>query len=120
MRRCVRLDSRRKEPNMINANTARLKTLEAININTFETINAIYKNIEDAISKGRYGVSFSITSAYNRVTGEASIRINSEDIKCNLTGIVDLFEEQGFKCVIEERVDAYRYTVIRLVAIGWE
>lgn len=104
---------------MINANTARLKTIEAINTNTFETINAIYKHIEDAISKGRYCIAFSVTSAYNRVTGEASIKVNSEDVKCNLTGVIDFFEEQGFECGLEKVVDEYNYTITRLLATSW-
>ena len=104
---------------MLNANTARLKTIEAINVNTFETINLIYKHIEDAINKGRYNVAFSGVSAYNRVTGEASIKVNSEVVKCNLTGIIDFFEEQGFKCRLEEVVDMYQYQVTRFLVIDW-
>lgn len=104
---------------MLDANTARLKTIEAIKINTLETINAIYKDIEDTINKGRYGVTFSIVSVYNRVTGEASISVGSEVVKCNLTVIVDFFEEQGFKCEVKEIVDIYQYTNYKILAIGW-
>ena len=104
---------------MLNAEEARLKTIEAININTFETINAIYKYIEDAINKGRYNVTFSGVSAYNRVTGEANIEVNSEVVRCNLTEIVDFFEEQGFKCETKESVNIYQHTTTRLLAIGW-
>ena len=104
---------------MLNANTARLKTIEAINVNTFETINAIYKDIEDAINKGRYSISFSIVSVYNRVTGEASINVNSKVVKCNLSGIIDFFEEQGFKCEVKKSVDIHQNTITRFLVIDW-
>ena len=103
---------------MLNAATAKLKTIEAINVNTFETINLIYKYIEDAINKGRYNVAFSGVSAYNRVTGEASIEVDSKVIKCNLSGIIDFFEEQGFKCRLEV-VDIYQHQVTRFLVIDW-
>ena len=105
---------------MLNANTARLKTIEAINTNTSEVIDLIYKDIEDAISKGRFNTTFSIFSTYNRSTGEANVRIDSKVIKCNLTNVIEFFEEKGFKCGVEEVVDAYNYMIDRRLGIIWK
>lgn len=106
---------------MLNAETARLKTLEAINSNTFEIINAIYRDIEDAIAKGRYNVILHIDSVYNHVTGVTNIQVGSRVVRCNLNEIVDFFENQGFECEVREHADIYRYatTATRFLVIDW-
>lgn len=105
---------------MINANTARLQTLEAIETNTQEAIDCIYKNIAAAIKVGDFATKFSVhTVGTFGNKNIVRVEIYPTSLKCDLKEVIDFFESQGFECTIDA-VNLELYRVDRFLRISWK